>query len=129
MSLTSNSERIILMEQIKPLLEELAKEVGTTTELLWEALVRQAYVDSFTQLLQTGALVVLTIVSVRGMGCMRRRAREDDWDPAWLTLLILGTIGLCIAWTVAIVYMGNIFTGFFNPEYWALEKILRTVGR
>ena len=55
-------------------------------------------------------------------------SKEEQWDGEWI--VIPGTIGiaLLIIWIVAFFCIQNTISGFVNPEYWALQKILGLIG-
>ena len=114
------------MKELTPLLEELAKKLGTTVEQLWWVLLNQVQVlVQICEIWQNVALflfggVALFCCVLGVIGLIRR------WDEMGIFLSFLGTafwgiIGGCI-------YASNyaqLITLKLNPEYWALKEILR----
>lgn len=116
------------MKEITPLLEKLAKQLGTTAEYLWAVLVRQAPIASCIDILQYIILGVVTYFFVRSTKKFWTIGESEHWDGCWL--LVPGIIGvfLLILWVVVFFVIQNTITGFVNPEYWALKKILELIS-
>ncbi len=108
-------------EQTTQLLQSLADKLGTTAEHLWAVLVRQAPINGVVTLVQF-ALLGAYLYWLLGL---RDRSAQwfDDAPPKF--------VGYCVAWAIAaIVSIAAFFSlpelaaSFFNPEYWALDRIL-----
>lgn len=108
------------------IIQELASKLGTTSEYLWSVLIKQAPIDSTVTLIQ----YVIIGLAVHGLWKVTKAKLQewvdDDFIPgialtliAWLVLGILVIVAFCsISQTVS---------GFINPEYWALDKVLSAI--
>ena len=125
------------MKDLMPLLEQLASKLGTTVEMLWGVLLKQAMISGVVDLLIIIGLVVVAVFWTRfvikkttspGRDPERGWELDADWrDEAkcfgWLSVfLTFGFIALIITFTAE-----TIVSAFINPEYWALNKILRFI--
>lgn len=108
----------------------LANKLGTTSEYLWHILVKQGQIHAVE--LSIGLLLACIglIVGIRLFlnGIKVRKANKKDED-AGLHLTIPGTL-LMVFCTVSIIVISvSLPTLIFNPEYFALEEILKVFGR
>lgn len=116
-------------DQAVVLLGQLAAKLGTTSEYLWTVLVRQAPVQSIITL---GEYV---LVAALLFSLYRFRAPVSGFFRAWADAEdFTAAIGIAISAIVLIVLVlsclfsfSGMVTGFVNPEYWALNKILATI--
>ncbi len=117
-------------QQVSEVLDVLADRFGTTAAHLWEVLVRQAYVEAVTMLLIIGALWFASVVSIFVASRLTK-------SPTWIDedLAVPGAIAFSVsaAFLVAgaaifLAEISSIVTGFVNPEYFALQEILKAVG-
>jgi hypothetical protein len=115
------------MKEIAPLLEKLAKQLGTTVEYLWGVLVRQAMISACIDILQYIMLGVATYFFVILTKKFYKISEDANWDEFWIVLPALIGIALLIIWVVAFFAIQNTITGFINPEYWALRKVLEII--
>jgi len=113
-------------EQQTELLRELAAKFGTTAEHLWGVLVKQAPISSTVDLLVIAGWMVLL-----GIGAfLIRKNTKPDPDGGYrddeLKMIMWTVWGLCffVFTSVAGCSMALIISGFFNPEYWALQQIM-----
>jgi hypothetical protein len=111
------------------LLEKLATKLGTTTEYLWGILIKQAPVSATKHLL---FFIITTIVGVLLFFLHKRLMKEDEYeDTVYDDLevkatapMIIGAIIWAIFFITSLILLEDVITGFINPEYWALNKIL-----
>ncbi len=115
------------MKEIAPLLETLAKKLGTTAEYLWAVLVKQAFIASCIDILQYIILGVATYFFIKLTKKYWLMGEEKRWDTIWLIIPGIAGVALLLIWIVAFIAIQNTITGFINPEYWALNKILDVV--
>jgi len=117
-----------LAEKLGGAIDALALKLGTTAEHLWGVLVRQAYVESMTNAILLIASWAAAALWTKWL-LKSRRATIADGDDDW-------TMGQIISVTILGFYMvilliatyGNadaIVSGFINPEFFALSKIMR----
>jgi hypothetical protein len=113
------------MEKMDKLLRELAEQLGTTVEYLWEVLLKQAVVEQrLCEIwMNIGLFLFCGIAAIIfmswGVGLKRR------WDGDGLFALF--TIGLIFTLIGVLIYYSNYadyLTVTLNPEYWALDQVL-----
>lgn len=106
-------------------LKTLADKLGTTTEYLWNALLRQAPISATTDIIQTLILAVATYGLYR-IHCRFKKNNEYDDFEAWPAVPMIFAAGIfTLLWVVVLVSgVPNIINGYFNPEYWALHEIM-----
>lgn len=118
-----------LINKVEVVLRELAAQLGTTAEYLWTVLVKQAVVESIYGVVIW--LLFLTIFSTclkyLSKNFTRGFVNSKEPDPFIFTLvifcLVAGGISL-LSMLVGVACIGDIVTGFINPEYYALTQIL-----
>src|SRR5690606_1291511 len=113
-----------MSKETAKLLEQLASKLGTTTEYLWGILLKQAFISACI------GVFYLTVALIGAYGIYRwwkhldvKVIKWDDpkdyWAPFYIVLAMW-----CVFFAFAFTGLHDSFYGFFNPEYWALEKIL-----
>lgn len=123
------------------LIADLASKLGTTTEYLWTVLIKQAYISS---LIGIGYFILVVITGVvlykvhrkfmqqppalADEGKYRQTYYEKN-DGALMIVMVIFSVAWLIGVIVCFANLQNIFIGFYNPEYWALNKILSTVKK
>ena len=113
--------------EVTNLLQGLADRLGTTVEYLWGTLVRQAPIQAVTDsvyLIALGGLYWFLITRWRKF-VKENTGYENEDSRAWFTAGI-AIVGL-ICFLIASVTISGIVSGFLNPEYWALERILSLI--
>lgn len=118
------------------LIEQLAQKLGTTSEYLWGVLLKQAAIDATTNLLQFFVVIIFGIILYRyhvklskkikpNDGYYSKNSYEDNDAIAFL-MVALSTVFFILS-IVMFTCIGDIINGYFNPEYWALNKILNSI--
>lgn len=116
------------MEELTPLLENLAQKLGTTSEYLWGVLLKQAPISAVSQLIQMLITIILGVVLFK----LHKKFSEEGksgrtlyWDKEELLTIpmFLAGIGFFILALFQVKNFDNIIYGFFNPEYWALNEV------
>ena len=114
-------------ENTTQLIEQLAQKLGTTAEYLWSVLLKQAPISAITDL----ALFCLSLI----VGFVLYRlhkyfTRTEEYDNNEFTTILM--IGLFVFWGVFLLIcvfsFQNIITGLYNPEYWALKEVLKSIN-
>ena len=123
------------MEQLTQLLAQLAEKLGTTTEYLWEVLIRQAYVNSMINIFAIIFTVLLGVAlwKVHKWGC--EKPKEGYCDTNYekheilimLPMIIFGFV-FAICFFVSTINFGSTLSGLINPEYWALKQVLSIIN-
>ncbi len=99
----------------------LATELGTTSEYLWEVLMKQAPLSAIMELIQYALLIVACII----WGIKTKdKWQEENW--IWIGS-VWGLLAMLII--VAFLCFPDTIYAFFHPEYWALDKILSAIGK
>jgi len=108
------------------MIEDMAMKLGTTVEYLWAVLVSQAIVSSVTRLCILSVLVVICYLVYRQLFVRRTLKDYDDHDDRMTLIAVrigFGVVVLLVFVATALI-IPTVVTGFVNPEYWALQKIL-----
>ncbi len=120
-------------ENTTKLIEQLAQKMGTTSEYLWSILLRQAPVDAMIGttfiLLSIVAAFLMWKLNLKFMqpysdGSLQTYYDDNDALPIFMFAASFA-VALCLLFSI--INLPNIFAGFFNPEYWALNKIMETL--
>jgi len=113
--------------EIASLLSKLAEKLGTTTEYLWGVLLKQAPISAMVELFQ----ILLTIVAVFVLYRIHKKnvVIEDCYvdNPAKAVVMVVMAVALGIVVIIEFCCLENVVNGFFNPEYWALHRILSEI--
>lgn len=115
------------------LLQQLADKLGTTTEYLWGVLIRQAPIDATTTLIQFFLILLMGYgiwrVHKRCMAPYKAGAHHSVYyesDGAGPAVAIV-TVFWLVLFILCFCCLSDVINGYFNPEYWALNKILDKV--
>ena len=115
--------------EITNLLATLADKLGTTSEYLWGILLRQAPISATVILIQ----IIFTVLSGIFLWKLHKYfSKETDERYSMYersnggleVLLIIFSVLILIIGIVSFFQIENVLNGYFNPEYWALNKIL-----
>ena len=118
--------------EITNLLTVLADKLGTTSEYLWGILVRQAPVAATITLIQ----IIFTVLSGIFLWKLHkyfsketdeRYSMYDRGNGGLEALMVMFSMLILIIGIVLFFAIESMFNGYFNPEYWALNKILNTL--
>jgi hypothetical protein len=118
------------MNEIAPLLEKLAQQLGTTTEYLWKVLIKQAPIDGIVSIGQYVLLVIAAIYWWKLAMWAKTKAHEKDYNGETYYILP-GITGAALTALIVLAFLGlpNTVAAFLNPEYWAFQKVLEVVGQ
>ena len=113
------------MEAIDPrvldLVDQLAQTLGTTTDLVWGALLHQAPISAAATLMLLLFLWVALIFGTRSIFKHWTTIAENAMEfGAILAVFIVSLVTLVLTIGEGL----NMLAGFFNPNYWALRHIL-----
>lgn len=107
------------------LLEKLSGKVGVSVELLWESLIKQAYINGIIRFIV--CMVVLGF-SIGGLYFLRKLYnfnKKKYPKGSYICVIIVATAVLIIVCNIFNLGMSafNITESFLNPEYWALKQM------
>jgi hypothetical protein len=119
-----------MSNQTEKLLKNLAEKLGTTAEYLWEVLLVQAKVQAIIDL--------VLILSALFFGFLLKKlhnyfyknncysSKNEDMNLTDALMIIFGF--LWVIFTIIVLFqIPEMLTGFFHPEYWALQEVLKTI--
>lgn len=127
--------------QTSEMLQKLAEKLGTTTEYLWNVLLKQAPISSTVTLFQFAVIGIASFLLYKvhrrllkpsddnEKSMYRYENGYDKYGAATGLPMILAAITLSFLIIVCLFSMDDIVNGYFNPEYWALETILKSVKK
>lgn len=124
-------------EQTLKLIDSLSQKLGTTSEYLWGILIKQARIDS---IIGIGYIILVAGIGYGLWNVHTKLLKKipsqneyeyssnsyDKYDTVPVIMIIVAIIWFVLA-IIGFCYIGNVFTGFYNPEYWALDKILSSL--
>jgi len=113
------------MEQLTQLLTQLAEKLGTTSEYLWEVLLKQAQLALVTNSLFLLMLIIILVKCILAIKSLMKEWGEDFDKELLLTILF----ALTFTFTgLIIVMIQDVLTLSINPEYWVLTEILDRIS-
>lgn len=124
-----------MKEETTKLIEQMAQQLGTTTEYLWSVLIKQAPIDSAVTLFQ---FILIGIFGYMLLRVHKKLSLTKEYDgytrtgyshyeelasiPMFFAMIIFAIVLLCAFFAIPeVVY------GFFNPEYWALKQVIKLI--
>lgn len=111
---------------IDEVLRKLIEFVQEASPLVWSTLVKQVYAEAVGHVVWLVAAVVLSVFVYRF--CVWMKKMDDDTNDTDITLQLVGW-GLLIILGAVITYQAiESFKMFFNPEYYAIQLILKNIG-
>jgi len=117
------------------LIEQLAQKMGTTTEYLWAVLLRQAPIDSTINLIQIILVIFFGLFLYKTHKRLMAKTSDDKYaetnyekyEMGASLPMVVGAIIFAILILASFFCIGDIINGYFNPEYWALDRVLSTL--
>ncbi len=119
-------------EQTTKLIEQLAQKMGTTTEYLWSVLLKQAPIDATITLFQTICVMLFGCILWKIHKRLLKKDSEDKYsetgyekhEEGVIIPMLVAVIIFLILFIACFFCFSDIINGYFNPEYWALRRIL-----
>lgn len=114
-----------MSKELEVVLLGLSKKLGISIDLLWSALIKQAFIDgmlNITSYISGGLALVIAVMTLRAANKFWDLGAENCFAirVAWILLAILAFF-----YTVSFPFFAHdAVTAFCNPEYWALKDIL-----
>lgn len=112
-----------MTEGLSKQLEILAAKLNVSVDVLWGALLKQAFIDGVSDLIIYGFMLGVYVAMYAWGRTVYRRVRNRDWDDiAWLPF---GAVCM-VAFFVSLVIWSHLpmtYAAFFNPEYWAYKHL------
>jgi len=114
--------------QVTKLLQSMADKLGTTVIYLWHVLVHQAFINGI------GNLIEYVFVSLFGIVLFKLHVRFSKDYGVYYELdefasipMTLCAIVFFILFITCLFSINDTINSFFNPEYWALNHILKSI--
>jgi hypothetical protein len=115
-------------DKIANLLEELANKLGTTMEHLWNILMHQAYIEAFKNIIMIAFFIVLEIlISKYTFKYNKGKSLEDIDDFGSIAIIILSIVISIFIIAMIVSLVPETIDAIFNPEYWALNHIIKLI--
>ena len=126
-------------QELTSLLRDLAGELGTTTEYLWQVLIKQANIQSIKSLIWilitcsivTTSLFVFYRTANKRMKFLKGENRNynEEIDSWWAAKVIVTIIVMSITIMITNHNISVFIDATYNPEYWVLETILEKLDQ
>lgn len=117
------------MDQLAPLLNKLAEQMGTTSQYLWGVLLKQAPVKASI----IGAEYAITAIALYMIFRFRKSIVDYCAEELPKPVNVIGgvVIGIiAVVWLLECMFCFESFlTAIFNPEYWAMQRVLSAVKK
>jgi uncharacterized integral membrane protein len=114
------------MEELAPLLEQLAAQLNTTVEFLWGVMIRQAQYEFVFFIV--GILVILFLyIAIHHVVLRAMIKMEENEENKAMASIIISIIGAFILLLYILINGKSAMVALFNPEYWALQQILEFI--
>ncbi len=115
------------------LLKELATKLGTTSEYLWNVLIKQAPIDAIEEAMWSAFGIIATYVLYKVHTKLIEHDRKEYSLYSQESHGVIMTIALIVVfiWDISIIAgsIPTIINAIFNPEYWAFKQITHLLGR
>lgn len=109
-------------KQVTDILDALALRFGATGEMLWAALVKQAYVDAIQ------SVIIILIAGSVLLFTYKKHKQIGDWaDTNDGEFMLVGLAALNIICFVCVFVSIVSLPSVLNPEYYALELIIKAL--
>lgn len=122
------------MNETTKLIEQIAAKLGTTSEYLWGVLVKQAPIQSTITLFQIVLVCVFGCILFQTHKWLSQEKdyggfNESGYERFHGSEVVMGfaLVILVVLSLVSFFCIGDVFNGYFNPEYWALQQILNSI--
>ena len=117
-------------------LEQLSAKLGTTTEYLWGVLLKQAHVSATINLIQMTLVILFGVILYKVHRRLMKKDNDNDkysetgydkYEEAAIIPMILAALTFVVLLLISFACIDDIINGYFNPEYWALDKLISSV--
>ena len=113
-------------ETVNTIINVLAEKLGTVPSELWGSLLMQAKISAINCILY---LIIMTPISLYIYFNFNRWIENLSRDYYSEAKILFGSLTLIVFIVSLPFVLPNIITALLNPEYWALEQLLRALGK
>lgn len=110
------------------LLEKLAEHIGTTVEHLWTVLTVQAWIAPVQGFLWASGLLIMVGV----FHCLIKKYQDDKGmvDDGFVAFFrVMRVVVFLVMFIPLSLALYSLAIAFFNPEYYALQRLLSILGQ
>lgn len=111
-------------EQTIKLIEKIAQKLGTTSEYLWSILLKQAHIDATLKVFLLISAILLWILLFKIHLRFHKKEVYEEYEEIAVVPMVIATTLITLFSIISFFCIPDIFNGYFNPEYWALKRIL-----
>jgi hypothetical protein len=119
-----------MQTQLLSRLDALAAKLGVTANHIWAVLLKQAQVElvqSIVWAILAALVVCLTVYCLWRINTTVTADENYDWYPWRIGVAIASYAGGAAALAILFRNLCAIPTLAMNPEFWALQEVLKTV--
>jgi len=123
----SKTEKVLM--ELQPLLTDLSDKIGTTSAHFWSILIRQVYVEAVGELIGIAVFLTLSLIAKKMWVLVEKKEKVNEY------LEILEAVRpICIIiWVISVIFIPaclySLSARLINPEYYAIEMILKAVSK
>ena len=109
--------------QLNTVIDNLANKLGVAADKVWPMLIRQAHIDGAKYII--GFIVFGIIAAVLWAVGIHAWRDDNEYEGGWCLGIALS---ISVVWALMLV-LGNWPQAVWNPEYYALQKVLGMLPR
>ena len=118
-------------KELSELLNNLANKLGVASSELWAILLKQAQIDALMSLTYIISVAIMGVLLLKLHKYFSKETKGnyshyDSTDGIGIVMIVASLVWM-ILFISTFFSFSNMFNGFFNPQYWALNKILETI--
>ena len=113
-----------VIEVVAIALQPLADKLGTTAQYVWALQVKQAYVDGFVAL---ASFLLGATMMIGSIGILFKLINREKVSDGEVWLAIGSIISIIIGFVICASCFSTILNCFINPEYYALQHLIKLV--
>lgn len=111
-------------DQTTKLIQQLADKFGTTSEMLWGVLIRQAPLWAWSRMASFALVFTMFAAAILLLMARYRRCKDSDLkDIIAVSMTVVSVVAFVFA-LICFSLIPDFIAAFANPQCWALEKIL-----
>ena len=107
-------------------LNQAIEYIRTIAPAVWAILIKQVYSNAITNLIGGVVFIVVTVALLQGIRYCIKRHEEDSYSGWEMGVLFL-SMGVFVTSLISFFALINTFQYLYNPEFYAIQQIIRTV--
>lgn len=109
------------------LIEKLATQLGQTAESMWHILIEQAKIAATINFICGGLFIVAALIFLINGIIEQRKATPTNGETVICGELFASMIVSPALASLSFVFFLPAITATYNPEYWALQKLINMI--